>query len=89
VQVFPGQIGGGFIQNPLSGADQGVTAEPLYVNPIGVAPGGAPGNGNGSTFVLQPGEMWSAIFGQSTATRVNAASSGHKFSAIYWPPESA
>jgi hypothetical protein len=87
VQVFPTDIGGGIIQNPLSNQDQNVTAEVLYVNPIGVSPGAGPGAGNGSTFVLQPGQMWQAIFGQSTATRVNAVTSGHKFSAVYWPPD--
>jgi hypothetical protein len=88
VLVFAaGGIGGGIIQNPLSDDDQDVTAEVLYVNPCGIVPGGSPGSGNGTTFVLQPGEMWHSIPGQSTATRANATTSGHKFSAVYWLPD--
>lgn len=78
-------IGGGFIQNPQDPADQGLTdPEPLYVDPVG-APLAGPGNGWGTTFVLLPGQVWTMIPGQTTPTRVNAASSGHRFSAIYWP----
>jgi len=40
--------------------------------------------GNDTTFVLQPGQSWTGIPGQTTRTSVNAATSGHKFSAIYW-----
>lgn len=84
VQVFAAGLVGGLIQNPLSTTDQGVSpAEGLYVDPVGI-PGGAPGLGNGTTFVLQPGEKWSAIPGQTTPTRANAATSGHKFSAVSW-----
>lgn len=91
VQTFPGSIGGGFIQNPLDAADQGISpdpAEPLYVDPTGQSLLAGPGNGNGTVFVLQPGQTWPAIAGQSTATRVNAETSGHKFSAVYWLPPS-
>lgn len=70
---------GGFITNPLTATDQGIGgAEPLYVDAVGNA-GLA---GNGTTFALQPGQTWAIIPGQTTATSVNAASAGHKFSVV-------
>lgn len=81
VTVVPTGPNGGFITNPLSATDQGIaTAEVLYVNPVS----GATLNGNGTTFALQPGQTWLIIPGQSTVTSVNAATSGHKFSAVYY-----
>lgn len=83
VQVAPGGENGGFITNPADPTDQGLgTAEDLYVTCVGSAPGSAPGDGNGTTFVLFPGQTWEFIPGQTTATWVNAASNGHKFSGI-------
>lgn len=83
VTVFPAGIGGGFIQNPASASDQGVSpAEPLYVNVVDLAEL----EGNETTFALAPGETWTAIPGQTTVTSVNAASNGHMFSATYWLP---
>lgn len=85
VQVASGGVNGGFITNPVSEVDQDiVTAEPLYVTCVGSAPGSAPGDGNGTTFVLYPGQTWTMIPGQTTATYVNAATSGHKFSGIFY-----
>ena len=87
VQIFPPNIGGAFIQNPLDPLDQNLSpAEPLYVDPTGGTPGSAPGQGFGTTFVLYPGQTWAAIPFQSTPTQVNAATSGHQFSAVYWYP---
>jgi hypothetical protein len=84
VQALPGGINGGIITNPVTPADQGiVTAEPLYIDAVGT-PGSTDGSGNGTTFVLYPGQTWEAIPGQTTPTLVNAASSGHKFTAIFW-----
>ena len=84
VTVIPGGVNGGFIQNPSDPADQGIgTAEPLYVNAV-AAPGAGPGQGNGTTFVLYPGDRWDVIPGQVTPTQVNALTSGHKFSVTYW-----
>lgn len=83
VNAFPGGISGGFLQNPVAATDQGLSnAENLYVDPTGNP---ATQQGNGSTFALAPGVTWSVIPGQTTATSVNAPSSGHKFSAVYWP----
>jgi hypothetical protein len=87
VTPFPPNIGGGFIQNPLSALDQNVTpTEPLYVDPTGGTPGSAPGAGWGSTFVIYPGQTWAAIPFQSTPTKVNGATGGHQYSAVYWYP---
>lgn len=84
VQVFPANPAGGFLQNPWDAADQDVSpAEPIYVDPINV-PGSTPGSGNGTTFVIYPGQNWDVIPGQTTPTRFNAATTGHKISAIYW-----
>ena len=72
---------GGFITNPLTYTDQGIaTAEPLYVSAVG----GATLSANGTTFALQPGQTWEIIPGQTSATYVNAATSGHKFSVVSW-----
>jgi hypothetical protein len=88
IQVFPGNVGGGLLQNPVAILDQGISvAEPLYVDPTGATPGSAPGQGNGTTFVIQPGQSWAAIPRQSTVTKVNAATAGHKFSGVFWYPE--
>lgn len=81
VPALPAGINGCTITNPYLASDQGiVTAEPLYVNPVDAA--GTQANDN--TFALQPGGSWSGIRGQITATSVNAATSGHKFSVVYW-----
>lgn len=83
VLVVPPNPNGGFITNPASPTDQGLSvAEPLYITPVGNSPGSAPGAGNGTTFVLYPGQTWTIIPGQTTATWVNAGSSGHKFSGV-------
>lgn len=82
VQVAPGNVNGGFITNPLTDADQGVTAEPLYVSPVSTTPGSSPGSANGVTFALAPGQTWTLIPGQTTPTFVNAATTGHKFSGV-------
>lgn len=85
VSAIPPNINGGLITNPLTAADQGFTdpdamAEPLYVNPI--SPGALAGNG--SSFALAPGQSWVAIPGQSSATWVNGATTGHRFSVVFW-----
>lgn len=72
---------GGIITNPLTAIDQGISiAEPLYVNPVSTATL----LGNGTTFRIEPGGLWTIIAGQTTQTTVNAASNGHKFSVTSW-----
>jgi hypothetical protein len=73
---------GGIITNPASATDQGIpNAESIYVDPTGA-------NANigafGTTFELQPGQSWTCIPGQTTKTTVNAATPGHRFSAVSW-----
>jgi hypothetical protein len=82
VQAVPANPqGGGIITNPLSNADQGIaTAEPLFVSPRGDATLEA----HDTTFALAPGQSWSIIPGQMTATSVNAATDGHRFSVVWW-----
>lgn len=79
VQVSTGGDSGGFIVNPASAADQGlVTAESLFINPVGSADVHA----FGETFELFPGQSWEFIAGQTTPTSVNAATGGHRFSVV-------
>ncbi len=79
--VIPANINGGVITNPALATDQGIgTAEVLYINPYGNAATSA----NNTTFALQPGQSWTVIPGQTTATSANAATTGHKFSVVYW-----
>ena len=79
IQTMPN---GGYITNPLTATDQGISAiEPLYIDPVGSA---AILQGNGTVFALQPGQTWSVIPGQITPTYANAATTGHKFSAVSW-----
>lgn len=81
VVAIPPNPNGGFITNPAAVSDQGLSnTEPLYINPVTEATL----DGNGTTFALAPGETWKVIPGQTTATSVNAASNGHKFSAVFW-----
>jgi hypothetical protein len=84
VQVVPGSPNGGFIQNPWSAADQGIsTAEVLYVDSLN-SPSSTDGSGWGTTVALQPGMSYDIIPGQTTVTRVNAATSGHRFTAVWY-----
>ena len=81
VVVVPAAPNGGVITNPYLASDQGlVTAEVLYVNPVGLATLTA----NNTTFALQPGQSWQVIPGQTTQTTVNAPTGGHAFSVIWW-----
>jgi len=80
--ALPAGYNGGYIVNPLLATDQGIgTAEPLIVDPTGVSPGL---NANGTAIALQPGQSWNLIPGQVTATFVNAATSGHKFTVVVY-----
>jgi hypothetical protein len=85
VVAVPANPNGGFITNPASAADQGRgSVEDLIVNPVSTAANGTAGNANGTNFRIAPGQTWQIIAGQTTPTSVNAISSGHKFSAIFW-----
>jgi hypothetical protein len=76
---------GGVITNPLLAADQGISvAEVLYVDPVGNCGGGSLPAANHTVFALQPGQSWTVIPGQVTATYVNAATASHSFSVVSW-----
>jgi hypothetical protein len=83
VQAAPTNPVGGFITNPLLASDQGVSGdpEPLYVDPVGLC---GSLSASGTIFALAPGQTWPLIAGQTTATFVNAATSGHQFSVVWW-----
>jgi hypothetical protein len=85
VIVVPGGPNGGYITNPISAVDQGfnqdTAPEVLYVDPTGIP---ATTQANDTCFALQPGEAWFIIPGQTTTTSVNAVTSGHKFSVVFF-----
>ena len=83
VQAAPMNPTGGFITNPLTAADQGISGdpEPLYIDPVGNCASLAAG---GTIFALAPGQTWPLIAGQTTPTFVNAPTSGHNFSVVWW-----
>ena len=74
-----GPLFGGFITNPYDATGQGIAlAEPLLVSILGAA---APSE-NATTFALQPGDTFPIPIGLSGNVWVNAATSGHRFSAV-------
>lgn len=78
-----GPIEGGIVTNPQNAADQGLsTAETLYVDIVGIATLGE----GPTTYPLQPGQSYFIPAGDAVNVSVNAASSGHRFSAIMWQP---
>lgn len=84
VVVASGPISGGYIANPASDAAQGVTAENLYVDPVG-DPGATDADANGTTTALVPGQSYSIPpLPAGSSLRANAASSGHKFTVVLY-----
>jgi hypothetical protein len=74
---------GGFIANPSSPTDQGLAeTEPLYVDMVTDATLGP----SATTVTLEPGDGISVPTDQTTNVTVNAASSGHRFSAFAMQP---
>lgn len=71
------------ITNPLTAADQNIaTAEPLYVDCTGAA---ATVGGAGTVLALQPGQSWVCphpFVTMSMSISANAATSGHRFTAV-------
>lgn len=73
---------GGYIVNPLTAADQGLSvAEVLYVDQVEPANTSA----NGTTIALQPGQSYTVIPNTTTPVTVASASPNHKFTAVEWP----
>ena len=76
-----GPFNGAIINNPLTATGQNIaTAEPLFINFVGLALTTEGGN----TFALQPGKSFTSPTGFNSSITVNAATSGHVFSAISW-----
>lgn len=76
-----GPILGGFIMNPSSTLDQGISVvEVLYVDIFGPAVEGSP-----TTVAIQPGQSYTipALTGNVS---ISAATTGHRFSAITFQP---
>lgn len=74
-------VGGGYIVNPLTAGDQGLTlAEQLFISQVGPAALVA----NDSTLALQPGQSYTVIPGTTTGVSVASASPSHKFTAVMW-----
>jgi hypothetical protein len=80
-----GPLLGGFVMNPLTAADQGVSAEPLFLDLV--APAAA--RETATTIELRPGDIFSFPTNFGGTVWVNAATSGHKFSAVVYQPQSS
>jgi hypothetical protein len=84
VIAIPPGVSGGYITNPSLATDQGflssVLPEDLFVNPAGT-PSLV---GNNTTVRLSPGQSFTAIANSTLPLMVNAATSGHKFTVVYW-----
>lgn len=82
--VARGATLGGFVFNPFSAADQGLTfIETLYINIVS----SAGTNANGTTFAIEPGTFFAWPADDSITVTVNALTAGHRFGGlIYRPP---
>lgn len=86
VIAITGPVKGGYVTNPEIAADQGIsTAEPLYVDPVN-PPGSTAGSGSGTAQTLDPGQNWvlPCAIPAGVTVRVNAATTGHKFTVVIW-----
>lgn len=77
-----GPLLGGFVMNPLRAADQGVPAEPLYLDLTGPAAT----RETATTIELFPGSTFAFPANFGGTVWINAATSGHKFSAVVYQP---
>jgi hypothetical protein len=73
------------ILNPPTANGQGIASvEPMYVSVVGT-PGSTEADGNGSTVPLLPGGTFIVPpIATGVSVKVNAATSGHKFTAFRW-----
>ena len=85
VQAAPAGVAGGFIKNPASSTDQGVSAETLYVDCVGTcATTGGSLLARGTIVALEPGDVFEIPEFSQNPIYVNANSSGHNFSCVYF-----
>lgn len=81
VVAISGQVGGYYIANPATAADQGLgSTEQLYVDPTKTATL----SGNGTNAPLVAGQPFYGVGGTNVSVSVNAASSGHTFTCVRW-----
>lgn len=79
VVALYGNALGGYVINPQRPRDQGISdAEPLFVDPTGPAAL----EQTATTVPLSPGQSYRMTPGQTTPLWVNAATAGHKFTAV-------
>jgi hypothetical protein len=84
VTAFSGPCNGGVITNPANGTRQGVTAEPIYIDMVGT-PLATEVGAVGTTFAIDTGQSFTIPpLASGVAVKVNAATSGHKFSVVKW-----
>lgn len=85
VTFVTGPINGGYVTNPLNAARQGISvAEPAYISLVGT-PGSTDAAANGTTSALDPGQTFALpALAAGVTVKVNAATSGHKFSVEVW-----
>jgi hypothetical protein len=85
IVVATGPINGGYVTNPSNAASQGIgAAENAYLDMVGT-PGSTDSAANGTTVILQPGQTFALpALAAGVNVRVNAATSGHKLTAVVW-----
>lgn len=81
VYAIYGPLLSGLIANPPTFQDQGLTGapEPLFIDLV--KPAGL--SASGTTIILQPGESYAIPAGDTNGVSINAATSGHRFSAMF------
>jgi hypothetical protein len=77
-----GPLLGGFIMNPLTARDQGVPAEPLFLDLTGPAAT----KETATTIELIPGAIFSFPANFGGTVWVNAVTAGHKFTVVVYQP---
>lgn len=81
ITLVTGPVNGCYITNPLTAADQNIAvAEVAQVNPVTTATA----NGRGTNSVLQPGQSWNCIPGQTTNVSAIATTIAHAFNVVVW-----
>jgi hypothetical protein len=84
IQAAYGPLLGGFVMNPLTAADQGVPAEPLYLDLTGPAAA----KETATTIELTPGQIFNFPANFGGTVWVNANTAGHKFAAVVYQSQS-
>lgn len=83
VTVMSGPLAGGFVTNPQSAEDQGIPViEALFIDLTGPAAL----EETATTYPIQPGQTFTIPAGMLGDVSVNAATSGHRFSAVVIQP---